>query len=215
MYILMHTHAQLPPRIHTCTFSYTCIYSCTSSTSTALPCIYTCTDMYTSFWISGGLYDNSLFVCVTTTSLRWKARDNFKLLHCTWGLPSEWWICSDVSPCPVCGVLMFSPFLFPGTPGFKGSDGYLGEEGIAVSHDLLQLTYSYKPKKGNKDQSEGSDAASRSFPSLLCLGDKSPCRLWPYLLALTYPPTLHSELGVKGNVFTIGTASLPYAQAIL
>lgn len=59
------------------------------------------------------------------------------------------------------------PF-FQGPPGFKGSDGYLGEEGIAVSHDLLQLTYSYKHKKENKDQSEGSDAASWVFPKPPC-----------------------------------------------
>jgi hypothetical protein len=47
---------------------------------------------------------------------------------------------------------MFSPlsFFFQGPPGFKGSDGYLGEEGIAVSQDPLQLAYPYKHKKETK-----------------------------------------------------------------
>lgn len=126
--------------------------------------------VHTPFWISGGLYENSLFVGVTTTSLRWKVRDIFKfflalhmksalrvvdLLWCLF-LASLW------------GAHVFSFPFFQGPPGFKGSDGYLGEEGTAVSHDLLPLSYSYKPKKGNKDQSEGSDAASLVSPEPPC-----------------------------------------------
>ena len=106
-----------------------------------------------------------------------------------------------------------------GLPGFKGSEGYLGEEGTAVSQGFFQLhlflrTYlCYEIICVNSEGIEKSPVLRIHLQSLRFFQVTSV--LLTYCPLLDYPPTLYNQLNEKLLFFTRRVKSLPFPPSIL
>lgn len=110
---------------------------------------------------------------------------------------------------------------FQGLPGFKGSAGYLGEEGIAVSQVFFPPSliyskghiYNIKSFVSSQRMWEKLEVFPNSHRALLLMifsGD-----LLTYCLLFHHPPTLNSELNAELIFLTRGVRSLLFPPFLI